>query len=598
MLRALFIGGASILLAILAPGQASAENPAGDWIGRLGPAGLRIAVHINERSPGVFAGTFDSLDHDRMGAPLSDIAPSSDVLTFVLPACGCRFDGRWDPQSSRWVGLWLQGPASIPLTLKRGLFPPDPVVEGLDGDWRGTLSPPDSQSLPLVIHVKTYRDGTRAHVDIIEEYGPRIPVSSIARDGQRIVFQIKALQGGYKGELSADGKTITGSWTQGARTSPLTLSWQEPVVSTPAPAVEPARQLAVGRSTGGTAFPSDAEILQILRQRIDVQRQSVGIVVGVVDPVGRRIVSYGALNQGDVRPFNGDTVFEIGSITKVFTSLLLTDAVQRGEVALDDPVAKFLPPRVKVPQRGGKQITLVDLATHTSGLPKLPGNLDPKDPANPYGDYTVEQLYGFLGGYTLTRDIGSRYEYSNLGTALLGQALAQRTGLDYGTLVRLRILQPLGMSSTAITLSPELRDRMATGHDPGLNPVASWDFPALPGAGGLRSTTSDLLTFLAAELGYKATPLKAAMAMQLSVTRATGDSGLDSAIGWHVSSGPLGEFVWHDGATGGYRTFIGFDPKAGIGIVVLSNSGTEAGVNDIGFHLLQPARPLMVTSSP
>jgi serine-type D-Ala-D-Ala carboxypeptidase/endopeptidase len=163
------------------------------------------------------------------------------------------------------------------------------------------------------------------------------------------------------------------------------------------------------------AMPSDADIRQILVDRIDVQQQSVGIVVGVIGPDGRRIIAYGHPNKGDPRPVDGNTVFEIGSMTKVFTSLLLADMVQRGEVALDDPVAKYLPASVKMPQRNGRQITLVDLSTHTSGLPPLPTNFAPKDPANPYADYSVDQLYQFLSSYQLTRDIGSQYGISAAG---------------------------------------------------------------------------------------------------------------------------------------------------------------------------------------
>ena len=154
--------------------------------------------------------------------------------------------------------------------------------------------------------------------------------------------------------------------------------------------------------------PSNDEIRKILIERIDTFHQGVGIVVGVIGGHGRRIITYGSLEKGDPRPLNGDTIFEIGSVTKVFTSLLLSDMVQRGEVTLADPVAKYLPPEVKVPERGGRVITLVDLSTHTSGLPRLPTNFKPKDPANPYADYTVEQLYQFLSTYQLTRDIGSQ----------------------------------------------------------------------------------------------------------------------------------------------------------------------------------------------
>ncbi len=140
----------------------------------------------------------------------------------------------------------------------------------------------------------------------------------------------------------------------------------------------------------------------MLVDRIDVQRQSVGIVVGVVGAEGRRVVAYGYLEKGDARPLNGDTIFEIGSATKVFTSLLLADMVQRGELALDDPVVKYLPSSffpVKMPERNGRSITLGDLATHTSGLPRLPTNMLPKNPANPYADYSVEQLYHCLASY-------------------------------------------------------------------------------------------------------------------------------------------------------------------------------------------------------
>ena len=333
-------------------------------------------------------------------------------------------------------------------------------------------------------------------------------------------------------------------------------------------------------------MPTDAEIRQILVQRIDEQHQGVGIVVGVIDAHGRRIVSYGALDKGDARPLDGRTMFEIGSMTKVFTSLLLTDMVQHGEVTLGEPVARLLPAGTKVPERGGKQITLIDLATHTSGLPRLPTNMTPKDPANPYADYSVAQLYQFLAGYSLPRDIGARYEYSNLGGGLLGHALSLRAGTDYGTLVRRRIAGPLGMSSTTIALTPEQKARLAVGHDLALRPVANWDLPTLAGAGALRSDADDMLTFIGAELGYVKTPLAAAMKAQIEPRRPTDIPNTEVALGWHVTTLPGGPIAWHNGGTGGYRTMMAFDPKAGVGVVVLSNAFTLAGVDDIAVHLL------------
>src|SRR3954466_4252776 len=180
------------------------------------------------------------------------------------------------------------------------------------------------------------------------------------------------------------------------------------------------------RAAGAQTVAPDAEIRKIISDRIDVQKQSVGIVVGVIEPAGRRVVAHGSFAKGNARPVGAETVYEIGSITKVFTSLLLADAVQRHEVALTDPVAEFLPDAAKMPERGGRAITLQDLATHTSALPRLPGNMKPADVANPYADYSVDQLYQFLASYQLPRDIGSQYEYSNLGGGLLGHVLALR----------------------------------------------------------------------------------------------------------------------------------------------------------------------------
>jgi D-alanyl-D-alanine-carboxypeptidase/D-alanyl-D-alanine-endopeptidase len=347
-----------------------------------------------------------------------------------------------------------------------------------------------------------------------------------------------------------------------------------------------------GAQAAPTAAPDapvvpDAEIRGILADRVNAG-QSVGIGAGVIEPTGRRVVAYGKLAKDDTRPLNGDTLFEIGSMTKVFTSLLLSDMVQRKDVALSDPVAKFLPPGVSVPARGGRFITLVDLSTHTSGLPRLPTNLAPRDPANPYADYTVNQLYQFLAAYQLRREIGAQYEYSNLGGGLLGHVLSLRAGMDYEDLVRSRVSDPLGMASTRITLSPELKARLATGHDPAMNPVSPWDMPTLAGAGALRSTVNDLLVFLAANLGYISSPLASAMAAMLSVRRPTGTPGTDVALGWHVSKIEDREVAWHNGGTGGYRSFMAFDPKSRVGVVVLSNAGTTAGVDDIGWHLGVP----------
>jgi CubicO group peptidase (beta-lactamase class C family) len=347
-------------------------------------------------------------------------------------------------------------------------------------------------------------------------------------------------------------------------------------------------------------IPSDAAIRDLLSERIAQERNGIGIVVGVVGAGGRRLVAHGVRAEGDPRALDGDTVFEIGSITKVFTCLLLTDMARRGEVGLDDPVALYLPAGVTVPERGGKQITLIDLATHTSGLPRwpddiAPGELSPKDWSNPYADYTVTQLHAFLARHRLGSDIGTAHAYSNLGMGLLGRALAHRAGLDFETLVGQRITGPLCMADTAIALTPDQAARFAVGHDQARRPVAAWEMPTFAGAGGLRSTANDLLTFLAAELGFIETPLKAAMAAQVG-TRRPSDAGYIQALGWRIDPEPAGEIVWHGGATGGFRCFALFERERRAGVVMLTNSASERN-DDIPFHLLS-GRPLKPAPPP
>lgn len=343
-----------------------------------------------------------------------------------------------------------------------------------------------------------------------------------------------------------------------------------------------------------TAAPTDAEIRSILVDRIDVQKQSVGIVIGVIQPHARHVITYGSLEKGDKRRLDGDTLFEIGSITKVFTALIAADMAQRGELKLDDPIAKYLPATVKVPERNGRQITLVDLATHTSGLPRMPANFRPKDPENPYADYNLDALYSFLSSYDLHRDIGVKFEYSNLGFGLLGLGLAHRAGMDYEKLVVTRICDPLGMNSTRVTLSEQMRQRFAAGHSADLVTVPAWNIPTLAGAGALRSSANDLLAFLAAMMGFTDSSLAAAQKAALSTSRPTGEPFVDSGLGWTIDTRGGGEIIWKNGGTGGYRTFIGYSPKSGIGIVALSNAATEEGVDDIGLHLLDARYPLSV----
>ena len=338
----------------------------------------------------------------------------------------------------------------------------------------------------------------------------------------------------------------------------------------------------------------DSAIRAIIKERVD-SRGTTGIAVGVIGPDGqRRVFAYGS--SGTARPIDGNTVFEIGSITKVFTTAILADMVAKGEVSLDDPVARHLPASVTVPSRNGREITLLDLATQSSGLPRMPTNFSPTDPNNPYADYSVEQALEFLSKYELTRDIGATYEYSNYGMGLLGIALAHRAGMSYEDLVTRRVLQPLDMTDTRIGLTPAMRERLALGHDAGGSVVGNWDISGLGAAGALRSTVNDMLKFLAANMDSASSPLGRVFAATHAKRRGTSGPVMNIGLGWHIRSTSDGPIVWHNGGTGGYRSFTGFDPARRIGVVVLTNGATSS--DDIGFHIVAPRLPLRAPALP
>jgi CubicO group peptidase (beta-lactamase class C family) len=332
-----------------------------------------------------------------------------------------------------------------------------------------------------------------------------------------------------------------------------------------------------------------AEIRSIMANRVESGR-AVGMVTGVIDEKGRQVVASGKVSLDGTQQPDGDTVFEIGSVTKVFTSLILADMIEKGEVKPDDPVSKFLPATVKVPSRNGREITLLDLSMQVSGLPRLPDNLKPADPANPYADYDASKLYDFLSRYTLTRDPGEKYEYSNLAVGLLGHALALKAGMSYEELLRRRIFDPLGMSGTSITLSEAQKKRLAPGYDGGLKPVKNWDFAVLAGCGAVRSTVNDMLKFVAANLELTDTPLKFAVRRMRAVTKGIGAPDLEIGMAWHVFTKFDTRIWWHNGGTYGYRSFVGFNPAKKEGVVLLCNTFMDN--DDLGKHVLESRYPV------
>jgi CubicO group peptidase (beta-lactamase class C family) len=314
-----------------------------------------------------------------------------------------------------------------------------------------------------------------------------------------------------------------------------------------------------------------------VRDRIAAGELSSAVVAMVSDGQ-TQIEGFGTLPGGKAP--DGETLFEIGSVTKTFTATLLAEAVTRGEVTLDEPVQRLLP-GFAVPKRGDREITLLDIAEHRSGLPRIPGDLHAKDAANPYADFGPAALKEFLAGYTLPRDPGADYEYSNLAVGMLGYALAESRHTSYDDLVAERLLKPLGMTSTGVGL----RKGLAAGFDADGHPVRPWDFNALAGAGGLISNAADMLRYVEAYMRHDAAMDLAKSPRQL----VTGDQSI-GLVWMTVTLHDGRSLTWHNGLTGGYASFVGFTSDGKQGLVILTNRARS--IDDLGFAALDAAAPL------
>ena len=369
--------------------------------------------------------------------------------------------------------------------------------------------------------------------------------------------------------------------------------------------------LLVALACGVTqAQPTDAHIKEILTQRIDVDKQAVGLAAVIVNGDQVRIVTHGFQALDKAVPISADTLFEIGSITKTFTALLLADMVVKGELKLDDPVEKWLPQGITVGLSGlklrdhtGAPIRLIDLATHRSGLPRLPDNMPNGTRADPYVDYREQQLLMYLksrealvetdaGKTTKKRD--EAYAYSNLGFGLLGYVLARAANMPYAELLQKRVLTPLGLTSTFLDTPRGDLPRFSDGHylESGttLKQAKHWRFDVIAPAGALRMSAKDMGRYSQAASGAIDTPLKAAFA--LAQKRYGDGMGPKNPQGLAWILAPLNgrTVVNHDGMTGGFSATLWVDPERKSAVAVLSN--TSAPVLDVGLHLLEPSIPL------
>ena len=333
------------------------------------------------------------------------------------------------------------------------------------------------------------------------------------------------------------------------------------------------------------------DIYAIINKEVQLKR-CPGIVVGTIDATGKRqVVGAGSFEDKKESKPDGNTLYEIGSVTKVFTSLLLADMVVKKQVNLDDPISKFLPASVNVPVIKGKPITLQHLASHSVGWPRMPDNYDSKDPDNPFADYTTEQLYDYVSRSNFDYAPGTWFQYSNPGYGLLGNILSLIAGKPYETLIKERICAPLGLTNTTITLTPAQLKVLAPGHSQYGAPVKNWDMPAIAGTGAIRSDVNDLLTFAAANLGLVKTDLYPAMQLAHIPRISKGRNEGEVTLGWTLQKANDGdEYLWKDGTTGGYKSIMLLNRTKKTGVVILANSMND--INDIAYHILMPAIPV------
>jgi serine-type D-Ala-D-Ala carboxypeptidase/endopeptidase len=337
-----------------------------------------------------------------------------------------------------------------------------------------------------------------------------------------------------------------------------------------APPVSPLPAWPPLRTSPGSRFTSDGALTELVERHLrPLVEQGIapGIVYAAVSPGGSAL---GCLTTASGQRLSASSLLEIGSITKVFTAILLADMAGRGEVALDDPITRYLRGSTT---NGGPSITLLDLATHTSGLPRLPTNLllpALRHPADPYAAYGTDRLVRAATRSMSKGRTPGTYRYSNYGFGLLGHVLASAAGQPYEDLIRERICELLGLPDTVITVSPDREDRRAAGHRR-TKAAAPWHLSALAGAGGLHSTGADLLTFLRANLAPMTTPLANALNAAQRPCRHIGPEAL-IGLAWHHTLNEHTHLLWHNGGTGGFSSIILIDQANGSAIAAVATT--------------------------
>jgi serine-type D-Ala-D-Ala carboxypeptidase/endopeptidase len=343
----------------------------------------------------------------------------------------------------------------------------------------------------------------------------------------------------------------------------------------------------------GTAHAmTDTQLKTLVEQRLHGDRTGACFATAVIDgdTVSRTYVC--ADGKDPARRIGPRTAFEIGSVSKTMMAALLADLIREGKASLDDPLSAYLPEHAKVPAFGGKPILLRHIVTHTSGLPAIPAGMEDEDLANPYARLSEADLLGALSKTTLPQAPGARFEYSNFAAMLLSYAIARRAGDDFETLLETRLFSPLGMDGAYIGRVPE-DVKPAVGHISNGKLTPAWTFRSeFAGVGGVRATLDDMVRYVQGHMGAAPAPLDASL--RLSRQRVTTEGGQPMAMHWMLPRLGDHDVYAHEGGTGGFSSFVAFDPERRLGVIVLSDTALHSlgGLGDLGLHLLDRKMPL------
>lgn len=348
---------------------------------------------------------------------------------------------------------------------------------------------------------------------------------------------------------------------------------------------------AEAASTATSDAATDAELQATVGKRLHGDRTGACFAVAVIENKAVRRAYVCADGNDPATRIDANTAFEIGSVSKPMMAALLAGLIREGKAALDDPLSAYLPKGSVVPTFEGKPILLWHIVTHTSGLPAIPAGVD-YDPLNPYSRLDEATLLKALSTTPLAQAPGAKFEYSNFAAMLLSYAVARRAGSDFETLLDTRVFSPLGMDSSYINRKPDAV-KAAAGHTPDTKVTPAWTFPTdFAGVGGVRSTLDDMVRYVQGQFGGAPKPLDA----DFRLTHAPVANDAKAPIAMHWMLAPLNgrTFLAHEGGTGGFSSFVAFDPDTEFGVVILSDTALHArgGLGSLGLHLLDPKVPL------